>query len=383
MDTNEYKFFISDCKKAIEKSKGVDISYNIDDITLKTFQNYNYARKKAANLRQKYINHIDELLVLFDKKFSENGGEVSWAVEYDVVIEEILRLLRDKKIKEVNLFESKFIEELGLHKNLKEDEINTISTNKKCVIFEPQFGISQTGSLYLVFDSALEMELVLGAELKIFVLPINNILKNIEDIELFSRLYSINKDELDFPSLITIFTPQKKSNADIQLFLVDNGRSNLLELKEHRKALTCIDCDACKKVCPVYSLIGDEPYNNVFTGPIANVVLPFLETIDGCKHLSFNCTLCGNCAKVCPMNIPITDLIIANRNIFFESKNMDFSDRYKIKILKKHLVNRKKLNKKAWRKKILFELYLKNKITASRPIPSFAKETFSQIKSQG
>lgn len=382
MDTNEYKFFISDCKKAIEKSKKIDISCNIDDIKLKTFQNYNYARKKAANLRQKYINHIDELLVLFDKKFNENGGEVNWAVEYDVVIEEILKLLRDKKIKEVNLFESKFIEELGLHKNLKEDEINTISSNKQCIIFEPQFGISQTGSLYLVFDSALEMELVLGAELKIFVLPINNLLKNIEDIELFSRLYSINKDEMDFPSLTTIFTPQKKEDNNIQIFLVDNGRTNILESKEHRKALTCIDCDACKKVCPVYSLIGDEPYNNVFTGPIANVILPFLETIDGCKHLSFNCVLCGNCAKVCPMNIPITDLIIANRNIFFENKNMDFSDRYKVKVLKNHLLKRAKLNKKAWRKELLVKLYLKNRITASRPMPSFAKQTFSQIKSQ-
>lgn len=382
METNEYKFFISDCKKAIEKSKEIDISYNIDDIILKNFRSYNYAKKKAANLRQKYINHIDELLVLFDKKFSESGVDINWAVEYDTLIEDIIKLLREKKIKEVNLFESKFVEELGLLKNLKYEEINISSQSKKCIIFEPNYAISQTGSLYLVFDSALEMELVIEAEFKIFVLPINNIVKNIEDVELLSQLYSINKDEKDYLSITTIYTPQINKENNVELFIIDNGRSNLLDSKEHRKALTCIDCDACKKVCPIYALIGDEPYNNVFSGPIANVILPFLETVDGCKHLSFNCILCGNCVKVCPINIPITDLIIANRNMFFENRNMDFSDRYKVKALKKHLINRKKLNRKAWQKELLFKLYIKRKFTISRPIPQFAKTTFSQMKFQ-
>jgi len=61
---------------------------------------------------------------------------------------------------------------------------------------------------------------------------------------------------------------------------------------------------------------------------------------------------------------------------------MDFSDRYKVKVLKNHLLKRAKLNKKAWRKELLVKLYLKNRITASRPMPHFAKQTFSQIKSQ-
>jgi L-lactate dehydrogenase complex protein LldF len=378
MNTNEYKFFISDCKRALEKPKDIDISYNIDDIVLKTFKNYNYVKKRAANLRQKYINHIDELLVLFDKKFVENEAEVNWEIDYDLFFEDLLKFLREKKIKEVNLFESRFMEELGLYKNLKEDEIQINTQSKECVIFEAKYAIAQTGSLYLVFDSALEMELVLSAEYKIFVLPINNILKNIEDIELFSTLYSINKNKTSLLNLSTILTPKKNSANNIELFIIDNSRSNLLDYKEHRKALTCIDCDACKKVCPIYALIGDAPYNNVFTGPMANVVLPFLETIDGAKHLCFNCVLCGNCNKICPMNIPITDLIIANRNIIFETKNIDFKDRYKIKLIKKHLIKRKKLNKAAWKKDLLFKLILKKNIHTSRHMPQFAKTNFSQ-----
>lgn len=382
METNEYKFFISDCKKALEKNNDIDVSFNIDDLSLKNFKSYSYTKKKASSLRQKYINNIEELLVLFDKNFSEKGNEINWAIEYDTLIEDILKLLREKKIKEVNIFENKFIEELGIVKNLKQEDINISTESKKCVIFEPKYAISQTGSLFLDFNSALEMDFVMGAELKIFILPINNILKNIEDVELLSQLYSINKNNTDYLSLTSVYTPKINYENNVELFIVDNGRTNLLELKEHRKALTCIDCDACKKVCPIYLMIGDEPYNNVFSGPIANVILPFLETIDGCKHLSFNCILCGNCVKVCPMNIPITDLIIANRNIFFENRNMDINERYKVKVLKKYLIDRKKLSSKFWKKELLMKFLVKRKLTIPRPLPFFSKSTFSQIKSQ-
>ena len=37
MNTAEYNFFIEDCKKAIENVKDVNIEFDIDDITLKTF----------------------------------------------------------------------------------------------------------------------------------------------------------------------------------------------------------------------------------------------------------------------------------------------------------------------------------------------------------
>ncbi len=382
MNTAEYNFFIEDCKKAIENVKDVNIEFDIDDIIIKTFQNYSYARKIAANLRQKNINHIDELLISFEKKLNENGAKVNWALDYDSLSEDIIKILIEKKIKEINLFDSRFVEELGLLKILKNEEIQINLQSNNCVIFEPTYAISQTGSLYMVFNSAIEMEQVLSAKMKIFVLPVNNVLKNIEDVELLSKLYSINKNMEEYLPLTAFYSVKENDENNVELFIIDNGRTNLLESKEHRKALTCINCDACKKVCPIYSLIGDMPYNNVFTGPIANVVLPFLETIDGYKHLSFNCILCGNCAKVCPMNIPITDLIIANRNMFYENRNIDFSDRYRINVLKKNLISRKKLNRAAWRKEFLMKLYVKRKITVKRAIPKFAKISFSKSKNQ-
>lgn len=382
MKTNEYKFFISDCKKSIIKNKTIDITYNIEDLSLINFKNYAVSKNKLANLRLKYINNIDELLISLDKKFTRNGSNINWSIDYNNLIDEIMEYLTKKKIREVNVFESKFIQELGVVKSLKLEGINICSNSTKAVILEPKYAICQTGSLFLDFQSAIEMEIFYQAKFIILIFPFNNLLKNLEDIELLSQIYSINKNKSQYLSLSTIYTPNIYNKNSAELFLVDNGRTNILKSKEHRKTLTCIECDACKNVCPVYSLIGDKPYNNVYTGPVANVVLPFLETIDGSKHLSFNCTLCGNCVKVCPMNIPIKDLIIANRNMFFKYRNIDFENRYRITILKKQLVSRKKLNKKVWRKRIQFKFFIRMKLKISRPLPKFSKITFSKEFSQ-
>lgn len=105
MNTTEYKFFISDCKKVIEKTnKDIDIRYDIDDVNFQNFNNYANARKKAANLRQKNVNHIDELLVLFEKKFNENGGKVNYSLDYDSLSDDIIKILREKKNKRSKSF---------------------------------------------------------------------------------------------------------------------------------------------------------------------------------------------------------------------------------------------------------------------------------------
>jgi L-lactate dehydrogenase complex protein LldF len=135
-------------------------------------------------------------------------------------------------------------------------------------------------------------------------------------------------------------------------------------------------------VCPVYKLIKDQPYNNSLTGPLANVMLPFLENYDSYKHLSFNSVLCGNCSKVCPVNIPITDLILENRKFFFESKIMNLEDNLLSLGLKKFLISRKNMNRRYWVKKYLLRKMLPNTIKKSIRIPSFSKKTFNQNEQQ-
>jgi L-lactate dehydrogenase complex protein LldF len=226
------------------------------------------------------------------------------------------------------------------------------------------------------------MEIVMGSKLKIFIIPINKFVCNIAEIDIMSTLLSIYRNQNDSPFLSSIFTPNSHKDSASHVFLIDNGRSNILASKTHRKALWCIDCDACKRVCPVFNTIGDKPYNNVFTGPYANVVLPFYENFDSYKHLSFNSVGCGNCTRVCPVNIPLTDLMIENRRFFFEKKIMDLGDELLCSRLKKFLLSRSEMNKKTWLKKRKIKAFIKSSVLKNRITPPFAKQSFNTLKIQ-
>lgn len=61
--------------------------------------------------------------------------------------------------------------------------------------------------------------------------------------------------------------------------------------------------------CPVYEKIGGHAYQATYPGPIGEVISPQLFGMD--KHgdvLSF-CSLCNRCSEVCPVKIPLGDMI--------------------------------------------------------------------------
>lgn len=382
MNTKEYKTFLSDCKASIDE-KPLTISFDVfDDLSHSVFSNPHKIKQKASEIRKKFIDNIDENLLIFERKFTENGGKVHWCVSYDDFIDSLSVLLAKNKIKAVNTFTSRFNAELGLDFSLKNEKIATMATDGKCAILEPEFGIVNTGSLFSIFNSAFDMEIVMGSKLKIFIIPINKFVCNIAEIDIMSTLLSIYRNQNDSPFLSSIFTPNSHKDSASHVFLIDNGRSNILASKTHRKALWCIDCDACKRVCPVFNTIGDKPYNNVFTGPYANVVLPFYENFDSYKHLSFNSVGCGNCTRVCPVNIPLTDLMIENRRFFFEKKIMDLGDDLLSSRLKKFLLSRSEMNKKTWLKKRKIKAFIKSSVLKNRITPPFAKQSFNALKIQ-
>lgn len=382
MNTKEYKTFLSDCKASIDE-KPLTISFDdFDDLSHSVFSNPHKIKQKASEIRKKFIDNIDENLLIFERKFTENGGKVHWCVSYDDFIDSLSVLLAKNKIKAVNTFTSRFNAELGLDFSLKNEKIATMATDGKCAILEPEFGIVNTGSLFSIFNSAFDMEIVMGSKLKIFIIPINKFVCNIAEIDIMSTLLSIYRNQNDSPFLSSIFTPNSHKDSASHVFLIDNGRSNILASKTHRKALWCIDCDACKRVCPVFNTIGDKPYNNVFTGPYANVVLPFYENFDSYKHLSFNSVGCGNCTRVCPVNIPLTDLMIENRRFFFEKKIMDLGDELLCSRLKKFLLSRSEMNKKTWLKRRKIKAFIKSSVLKNRITPPFAKQSFNALKIQ-
>ena len=95
----------------------------------------------------------------------------------------------------------------------------------------------------------------------------------------------------------------------------------MLKDEELKKALWCIRCGACLNHCPVYNTIGGHAYGTVIPGPIGQILMPQLYGLDKHGDLSSASTLCGKCSEVCPVKIPISDLILDLRAEFSGNLN--------------------------------------------------------------
>ena len=104
---------------------------------------------------------------------------------------------------------------------------------------------------------------------------------------------------------------------NFHIVLLDNGRTNALADQVGRAALHCIRCSACLNVCPVYERTGGHAYGSVYPGPIGAVLTPQLTGMHGHDDpnstLPYASSLCGACYDVCPVKIPIPDLLVELR----------------------------------------------------------------------
>jgi L-lactate dehydrogenase complex protein LldF len=108
--------------------------------------------------------------------------------------------------------------------------------------------------------------------------------------------------------------PRRPGETDgpeqLHLVIVDNGRTEVLGTPRE-DVLACIRCGACQVACPVYRTVGGgHAYGAVYGGPIGAVLSPIIGERDEDTDLPFLSSLCGACYDVCPVKIPIPDLLV-------------------------------------------------------------------------
>jgi L-lactate dehydrogenase complex protein LldF len=101
--------------------------------------------------------------------------------------------------------------------------------------------------------------------------------------------------------------------AELHVILLDNGRSDILNSK-YRDMMRCIKCGACLNHCPVYGATGGHAYGWVYPGPMGSVLTPLMQGLENAVPLPNASSFCGRCAEVCPMGIPLPDLLRELRN---------------------------------------------------------------------
>jgi L-lactate dehydrogenase complex protein LldF len=107
---------------------------------------------------------------------------------------------------------------------------------------------------------------------------------------------------------------EKDGPKEVHLIILDNGRSKIYADPQLRQTLQCIRCGTCLNHCPVYTRIGGHAYGFVYPGPIGKILTPQIEGLKTAGVLATASSLCNACEEVCPVKIPIPDLLRRLRN---------------------------------------------------------------------
>jgi len=221
-------------------------------------------------------------------------------------------------------------------------------------------------------------------KLHIVLAGIEKIIPKMSQLGLFYPLLAAHGTGQQITAYNTIFSGPRQANEvdgpeKMIVILLDNGRTNVYADDEACESLACIRCGACLNGCPVYKTIGGYTYDTTYSGPIGSVLTPFLRGFKDFSHLSFASTLCGKCNEVCPVKIPLTDILLSNRRKAVEQNLRPAAEKWLMKGFRLISSNRKGFD--------IFPGVLKSAGTyplnyvgwgPMRSMPKFASKSFSQ-----
>lgn len=180
------------------------------------------------------------------------------------------------------------------------------------------FAVAETGTLCLVENEGNGRMTTTVPPVHIAVTGIEKVVEHLADVP---PLYALLTRSATGQHVTTYFnmisSPRREGEHDgpreVHLVLVDNGRSNIYQDDELLDTLRCIRCGACMNHCPVYTRVGGHTYGTTYPGPIGSILMPHLMGLDATRDLPTASSLCGACGEVCPVKIPIPDLLVRLR----------------------------------------------------------------------
>ena len=169
------------------------------------------------------------------------------------------------------------------------------------------FAVAETGEVVVCTNEGNADMGMSCQNLNITAFGIDKLIPNLDSLAVFTRLLA--RSATGQPS--TTYTShfgKPHQGGEQHFILVDNGRTDILEQKEHRKVLNCIRCGACMNTCPVYRRSGGYSYSYFIPGPIG-INLGMLKDPDKHSGNVSACSLCLSCSNVCPVMIDLGEQI--------------------------------------------------------------------------
>ncbi len=180
------------------------------------------------------------------------------------------------------------------------------------------FAIAETGTLVLIENEGNGRLSTTLPPLHIAVTGIEKVLEKLDDVAPLLSLLPRSATGQPITTYVNmISSPRKPGEKDgpqaVHLVLLDSGRSRVYGDTELGDTLRCIRCAACMNHCPVYTRVGGHTYTFTYPGPIGKILTPQIEGLDCAGDQPHASTLCRACADVCPVEIPIPDILVRLR----------------------------------------------------------------------
>ncbi len=400
-------------------------------------------KERGLNIRLRAFKKLANLLVDFETNFTKNGGKILWANDADDAKQMIYNILNQDKIKKIVKTKSSTIEEIGLTSYLEMKKVKVVETNigdfichhfnerpysiqssaahkttsqvadlytekfelkencnaKQLTICTKQilkndmsnpealvtganFLVSNTGTVVLTENEGNILKSSTFTPIHIIVAGIDKLITSIDELAVLlplSSFYEPNKNISSFYNFINKPIVEGDNVQKLYLILLNNNRNKLLEKEKQRSILSCVQCGACSKVCPIYNTVGGHIYDNHHAGPVGSIILPIKNGMEEAAHFCSLCTSCGRCDEVCPVNISLKDLFLENRKELVKENKSLISEKNFLTYLFKKMSSRKNLDKYGSSfKDIELSFHVKKKWGNKRELPKFAKESFSQ-----
>jgi L-lactate dehydrogenase complex protein LldF len=214
------------------------------------------------------------------------------------------------------------------------EELNAIARKTlRQKFYEAQVGLSgvnlavaETGTLCLVENEGNGRMCTTLPPVHIAVMGLEKVVEKLEEVPPLLRLLTGSATGQLITTYVNMITsPRKKGEKDgpkeVHLIILDNGRSEIFADPQRRQTLQCIRCGTCLNHCPVYTRIGGHAYGFTYPGPIGKILTPQIEGLETAGVLATASSLCNACEEVCPVKIPIPELLRRIRNESYTKDN--------------------------------------------------------------
>jgi L-lactate dehydrogenase complex protein LldF len=180
------------------------------------------------------------------------------------------------------------------------------------------FAIAETGKLVIVENEGNNRLSTTAPKVHIALMGLEKLLPDETCLAMFLKLLAASATNQFVTTYVHFVSgPRREDEPDgpeeVHLVLLDNGRRKV-NRGPYREILRCIRCGACQNACPVYRQASGHGYGHVYAGPIGAVFAPTMEGVAAQGELSAASSLCGLCEEVCPVKIPIPEMLLRLRD---------------------------------------------------------------------